>query len=300
MASDEEAYRSFNDLFGPIIKDLHPKFDFRYSYKFEEIQINSLKEKLDEINRQGLKCSQFKINLRRNFRGMPFSPLMTKEAKLQIERKVVEVLGELYGKYSQLHNMTEAEIDDITLRKQISLVREPLHDAAGINDDYPVGRGVFVEEEFEFFVLVNFEDHIQITVAPELTENSIDRALAKLIKLNQTFEKIGFATDSYLGFLSVSPENLGTGLSMEATVEVAGTDKPDRGRELEHKLHEHLFYSKSVKVKVDDEQHEDGSISHKVHLHSMQSLAPNYNEMILLDDFLSALQSVGEFSGATE
>jgi hypothetical protein len=33
---------------------------------------------------------------------MPFSPLMTKEAKLQIERKVVEVLGELYGKYQQL------------------------------------------------------------------------------------------------------------------------------------------------------------------------------------------------------
>jgi hypothetical protein len=62
--------------------------------------LNSLKEKLDEINKQGLKCSKFKITLRRNFRGMPFSPLMTKEAKLQIERKVVEVLGELYGKYT--------------------------------------------------------------------------------------------------------------------------------------------------------------------------------------------------------
>ena len=33
MATDEEAYKSFSDLFGPIIKDLHPKFDFRYSYK---------------------------------------------------------------------------------------------------------------------------------------------------------------------------------------------------------------------------------------------------------------------------
>jgi protein-arginine kinase len=39
------------------------------------------------------------INLRRNFRSMPFTPLMTKEAKLQVERKVVEVLGELYGYY---------------------------------------------------------------------------------------------------------------------------------------------------------------------------------------------------------
>jgi creatine kinase/arginine kinase len=99
MASDEEAYRTFNDLFGPIIKDIHPKFDFRYSYKFSEITVASLKEKFDEMQRQNQKCERLKITLRRNFRGMPFSPLMTKEAKLQIERKVVEVLGELYGKY---------------------------------------------------------------------------------------------------------------------------------------------------------------------------------------------------------
>ena len=39
MATDEEAYKSFSDLFGPIIKDIHPKFDFRYSYKFEEVRL---------------------------------------------------------------------------------------------------------------------------------------------------------------------------------------------------------------------------------------------------------------------
>jgi len=38
---------------------------------------------------------------------MPFSPLMTREAKLQIERKVVEVLGELYGQYHQVTRMEE-------------------------------------------------------------------------------------------------------------------------------------------------------------------------------------------------
>jgi len=39
MATDEEAYKQFSDLFGPIIKDLHPKFDFRYSYKFDEVKL---------------------------------------------------------------------------------------------------------------------------------------------------------------------------------------------------------------------------------------------------------------------
>jgi hypothetical protein len=80
--------------------------------------------------------------------------------------------------------------------------------------------------------------------------------------------------------LSVSPDNLGTGLSIEATVDIAGTDKTDRGCELQRKLNDHLLYSKSIKVKVDDLSLEDGSIQHKVHLQTVQMLAPNYNEMI--------------------
>lgn len=77
------------------------------------------------------------------------------------------------------------EIAHIDENKQIDLKRQALHDAAGINDDYPVGRGIFIEDLFEFFVLVNFEDHIQIVVAPEnAKENGFGKALTKLIKLN--------------------------------------------------------------------------------------------------------------------
>lgn len=45
------------------------------------------------------------IRLKRNFRGMPFTPMMTKESKLQIERKAIEVLGELYGSYKQVNKI---------------------------------------------------------------------------------------------------------------------------------------------------------------------------------------------------
>ena len=53
----------------------------------------------------------------------------------------------------------------------VKLGRDALHDAAGINDDFPVGRGVFIEESHEFVVLVNFEDHIQIVMLPESKAN---------------------------------------------------------------------------------------------------------------------------------
>lgn len=76
---------------------MHPKFDFRYSYKFEEMHKESFTEKLDQMQLALDKIKHFKVTVRRNFKGTPFTPLMTREAKLQIERKVVEVLGELYG-----------------------------------------------------------------------------------------------------------------------------------------------------------------------------------------------------------
>jgi arginine kinase len=99
MASDEDAYKCFSDLFGPIILDLHPKFDFRYSYKYEDFTLETLEPFLEGMKEEMTKIDAMQVHLRRNFRSMPFTPLMTKEAKLQVERKVVEVLGELYGYY---------------------------------------------------------------------------------------------------------------------------------------------------------------------------------------------------------
>lgn len=44
MASDEDAFKSFGDLFGPVIKDLHPKFDHRTSYKYEPLTMGLIDE----------------------------------------------------------------------------------------------------------------------------------------------------------------------------------------------------------------------------------------------------------------
>ena len=45
------------------------------------------------------------------------------------------------------------------------------HDAAGINDDWPVGRGVFISDDRDFFVLVNFEDHLKLGVLESLFDD---------------------------------------------------------------------------------------------------------------------------------
>lgn len=81
-ATDEEAYKQFGDLFGPIIKDLHPKFDFRYSYPFEDLHMDLFNDKLQEMQDSIEKIKHYKLTARRNFKGTPFAPLMTKESKL--------------------------------------------------------------------------------------------------------------------------------------------------------------------------------------------------------------------------
>lgn len=70
---------------------------------------------------------------------------MSKESKLQIEKKVIEVIGELYGNYTPINKLEPIDADWLE-SIEINLQRDPVHDAAGINDDYPLGRGVFIDE----------------------------------------------------------------------------------------------------------------------------------------------------------
>jgi protein-arginine kinase len=168
------------------------------------------------------KLEAMQIHMRRNFRSMPFTPLMTKEAKLQVERKVVEVLGELYGYYRQVPKLNPEDVVWLkTLGIEVS--RTKVHDAAGINDDFPVGRGVFIDDNKEFVVLINFEDHIHIVMLPITNAQGVKdykSCFERLVKLNFAFERIGFANDPYLGSLTVSPKHLGTGLMIKADYKI--------------------------------------------------------------------------------
>eukprot|EP00347_Sterkiella_histriomuscorum_P011380 403372676 len=285
MATDEEAYKQFNDLFGPIIKDLHPKFDNRYSYQFGDLHIDHFNEKLNEMQDALEKIKHFKISARRNFKGTPFSPLMTREAKLQVERKIVEVLGELYGQYTQLARLDEKEKSWMT-SQGISVERDPEHDAAGINDDWPTGRGVFIHDQRSFVVLVNFEDHLEIIILPEKNnqKDSIKDGLQRMIKLLQTFEKLGYATDPYLGNLTASPKNLGTALKLE--VDFIFENKIDHN--IDKEVNDEITYGKNISIvnRLSDGKHAD------IKLVSEQTLGPQYTENIQIMQFLESVQSL--------
>ena len=155
--------------------------------------------------------SAIKVSARRNFKDYPFTPMMNTQSKFQVEKKIIDILGEVYGDYTQLSKIsdeTKAWLEFIG----IDISRKKSHDSAGINDDWPKGRGVFIDNQREFAVLVNFEDHIQVVSINE--EGDVNKCLGTLLKVLSKFEKAGYARHTTLGFLTASPKNLGTTLKL--------------------------------------------------------------------------------------
>lgn len=49
-----------------------------------------------------------------------------------------------------------SDVDRLFLaQNEISVDRDPILDASGINDDFPTGRGVFFDENRNFVICVN-------------------------------------------------------------------------------------------------------------------------------------------------
>lgn len=140
---------------------------------------------------------------------------MSTEVKLQVEWKVIETVGELYGKYHQLAKI-DGKVKEFLSKLDISVDWNPSHDAAGINDDWPIGWGVFVDDNYNFALLVNFEDHIQVVSSSEKGE--LSKPLQHISKVLTKFSKMIFSQDSALGFLTTSPKNLGTAFDLHARV----------------------------------------------------------------------------------
>ena len=123
-------------------------------------------------------------------------------------------------------------------------------------------------------------------------------------KLTKTFDKMGFATDSYLGFLTVCPSNLGTGMSFTATQVLDGKKRTrDEVDSIKQILNEGLTQAKGMVIEVEEEVSEMDKLEDlvtglRIRFSTKQTLAPNYNESIQIEDFLWAMKTVSEFDEA--
>ncbi|CAI2363990.1 unnamed protein product [Moneuplotes crassus] len=274
-ATDEEAYKVFDDIFTPIIQDLHPEYDLKVNYRneFELVSVQNL-QKLPKLKD---KLSFIKVSARRNFKDYPFTPMMSTQIKFQVEKKIVETLGEVYGHYHQLAKVDE-ETSNWLNSVGIDISNQTSHSNAGINEDWPNGRGVFIDDNKAFVILVNFEDHVQVFAIGE--DGDFSKSLTTLIKILSKFEKMGYAKHSTLGFLTASPKNLGTTLDLGVRIKLKTAQSQDNIESYEG------TYSCKIKQSPDSDTEYD--------INSCKTLAKNLTENDAINEFCECLLRLTE------
>ena len=216
-AGDKESYTLFAALFDPIIEAYH-------GFATEDKHHSNLNP--DDLNApnpdpEGAFILSTRIRVGRNVDNMPLGPAITKEQRDQVESSVVEGLktleGELAGEYYPLPGMSKevqgALIKDHFLFKE----GDRFLDAAGLNGDWPEGRGIYHNNDKTFLVWVNEEDQLRIISMQQ--GGDIKEVFTRLVNAIKSIEtKVPFSYSDHLGYITSCPTNLGT--AMRASVHI--------------------------------------------------------------------------------
>lgn len=216
-AGDAESYSLFSSLFDPIIKDYHnfSESDIHRS----NLNPESMSAPNPDPNSQYILSTRIRVG--RNIANMPLGPAISRDQRKSIESQVVKSLnhlnGDLSGIYYPLLDMNETVrnqlIDDHFLFK----AGDRFLDAAGLNRDWPEGRGIFHNFEKTFLVWVNEEDQLRIISMQQ--GGDIEAVFDRLVVAVREIEKtVSFLFDQRLGYLTSCPTNLGT--AMRASVHI--------------------------------------------------------------------------------
>ncbi|XP_031161764.1 creatine kinase U-type, mitochondrial-like isoform X2 [Sander lucioperca] len=217
VAGDEESYEVFAELFDPVIKDRHNGYDPRTMKHPTDLDASKITS--------GMFDERYVLSTRvrtgRSIRGLSLPPACSRSERREVERVVVTALaglkGDLSGRYYSLGEMSDREqkllIDEHFLfDKPVS----PLLTAAGMARDWPDARGIWHNNEKNFLIWINEEDHTRI-ISMEKGGNMkrvFERFCRGLKQVEHLIQERGweFMWNERLGYILTCPSNLGTGL----------------------------------------------------------------------------------------
>ncbi|OJT20530.1 arginine kinase [Archangium sp. Cb G35] len=215
-AGDSDSYELFSRVFDPVIRE-HSRY--KMSGHQSDFSLEGLPT--ENLDPEGRFVISTRIRAGRNLAKYAFPPAISAEDRARMEAEIVGVLsgltGELKGTYHPLGGMTGEErqkmVDGHFLFKQGDRFLE----SAGVNRDWPVGRGIYHSPDKKFLVWVGEEDSMRIISMQEGAD--IAEAFTRLkTALDAISGKLDFASDEIRGFHTACPTNLGT--AMRASVHI--------------------------------------------------------------------------------
>nr|KAI8759081.1 arginine kinase-like [Biomphalaria glabrata] len=222
-AADPESYTEFALLFDPVIKDYH-KLKLNEPITHPASDFGDLENLgFADLDPEGSMIVSTRIRVGRSHKDFAFPPVLQSEDRIQMEQNSVEALnafsGELKGTYYPLTGMSKETQDQLTKDHFLFNDSDRFLKAAGGYNDWPTGRGIFFNENKTFLVWVNEEDHLRlISMQKGGDVGAIYKRLVTAIKALE--EKLTFARDDRLGYLTFCPSNLGTTLRASVHIKI--------------------------------------------------------------------------------
>ncbi len=151
-AGDAESYQLFSELFDPIIADYHGfSSDDRHHSNLNSDSLTAPNP--DPENRFIIST---RIRVGRNVADMPLGPAVSRSQRRIIEEQVVAAVnklsGELAGEYYPLPGMQENIRHRLIADHFLFKAGDRFLDAAGLNRDWPDGRGIFHNTDKSFLL----------------------------------------------------------------------------------------------------------------------------------------------------
>merc|ERR1712212_381305 len=218
-AGDWDSYKDFAEVFDPLIQEYHGiSADAKHTSDMDvtKIEGNVAAE---------VPVHSVRIRVGRSIDGFGLSPGITKEQRLGVESLMktafTKLTGDLAGNYYGLTGMDEAVRQQLVDDHFLFMSGDPNLKVAGMERDWPEGRGIFHNAAKTFLVWVNEEDQLRIISMQKGGDvRGVFERLARGIKTVQDSVKAesgkDFALDEKYGYIHSCPTNLGTGMRASA------------------------------------------------------------------------------------
>merc|ERR1719351_539504 len=175
-----------------------------------------------------------RIRVGRSIDGFGLSPGITKEQRLGVESLLKNALskltGDLAGTYFPLTGMSEKVRQQLVDDHFLFVSGDRNLIAAGMERDWPEGRGIFHNKDKTFLTWVNEEDQLRI-----ISMQSGGDVRAVFDRLARGIKAVGdsvkaesgkdFMLDAKYGYIHSCPTNLGTGMRASVHVDLPGYTK---------------------------------------------------------------------------
>jgi protein-arginine kinase len=241
-AMNADDYDLFASMLDPMIRDFHGIAAGTDIAQNQDWSTDATSGDLGAID-NSLKTVSMRVRVARNLSAFPLPGAMSKAQRLELEQIASQAFANLRedpafgGRYMSLTPNSPDEIDESEysrLQEAHQMFKDMRGDrylgAAGINADWPHGRGMFVSRDEDFLVWVGEEDHLRIIAMQQAGDLN---ALFKRLRDGLEFLRgllSDFAMSSRYGFVTSCPTNLGTG--MRASLHMQLPNLTSHGRDL--------------------------------------------------------------------